>query len=148
MKYDYKTIGIIVLSIIAFILLIVLLLPSKEKTQNDKQSGDDILLVNINDVVFRLLGDTDYTLNSNEEYVEPGYVAYIKNGSDIKDFVTIKEDGVVENGHYRIKYYLEYENIKKTLTRNITIKNTSSGEVKIPETEKISINFEKPCFPV
>ena len=135
MKYDYKTIGIIVLSIIAVVLLIILLLPYNEK----KYLNDDE--ISINDVVFKLIGDTDYTLNSGEEFIEPGYVAYIKDGTNIKDFVTIKEDSVVENGHYKINYYLEYENIKKTLTRNIIIKNSSSDEVKISENEKLSIKL-------
>ncbi|MBQ8891267.1 MAG: DUF5011 domain-containing protein [Bacilli bacterium] len=141
MKYDYKTIGIIILSVLATILLVVLLIPKKDENPDYSNGDDDVLLVNINDVVFKLLGDVNYELNSNEEYKEPGYVAYIKNGSDLKEFVTIKDDNVIENGQYKIKYYLEYENIKKTLTRNIIVKNTSTQEVEVDEGENITLKL-------
>ena len=139
MEKDYKTIGLIILSLLAIILLILVLIPKKEENINEQDN--DISLVDINDIDFRLLGDTNYVLNSNEEYVEPGFVAYLKNGEDIHDFVEIQNDYLVENGKYKIKYNLEYENIKTSLTRYITIKNVSSSEIKIEDGERLTLKL-------
>ena len=144
MNFDYKKIGIIVLSVISFVLIIIIIFPSKTPSGGDKPGiveEDNPLLININDIEFSLKGDINYELNSNEEYIEPGFVAKIKNGEDISEFVTIKNDYVINNGKYKIKYYLEYENIKTTLTRYITIKNIADKDIEIEQGDDITLKL-------
>ena len=142
------------LVLICIILLIIFLIPDKNKdNKNDnsavevetkKTATDDILLVDVNDIIFKLKGATNLELDINDEYVEPGFIAYLKSGLDISDCVTINNDGITENGTYKIKYILEYENIKLTLTRKVTLKNNRS---KINE-EELPIADEKDDIPV
>ena len=130
----YYKIIIPALGVISIILLIILIIPGKNNNQEniqieEKKDVEKILMVDVNDIVFKLKGDINYQLDINDEYIEPGFIAYLKNGVDLTDCVTIINDNIVENGTYKIKYVLEYENIKLTLSRKITLKNKKS-EIK------------------
>ena len=134
------------LVVVCIILLIILLMPSNEKeTVNqsmiieEKKVSDE--LVDIQDIVFKLKGAVNYELDVDTEYTEPGYVAYLKSGLDLTDCVNIINDNIIENGSYKIKYVLEYENIKLTLTRKITLIN-KKAEIE-EETKKEEIKQEE-----
>ena len=144
----YYKIIIAGLGLVCIILFIILLIPEKtknnqkqdEKPVSEKKETDDLLLINVSDITFKLKGATNYELDVNDEYIEPGFIAYLKNGLDLTDCVTINNDNIVENGTYKIKYILEYENIKLTLTRKITLKNKKAtiDENEKPNTENLT----------
>ena len=136
-KY-YKYIGIGLALIFVIIVIIIFVI----KGNNQPEDLSDNLLVDINDVVFKLIGDTNYELDVNEDYIEPGFIAYLKNGIDITEFVTVSNDNIVKNGTYKIKYTLVYENIKLTLTRNIILKNNNEEEMDVNNlTENLTLKL-------
>ena len=115
---------IIVISIFLIILVIsMFLLLNKD----DNNQTDDISKITKSDIEFKLLGKEIYELNTNEEYKEPGYIAYLSDGTDLTEFVEVQNDNIIKDGTYKIIYKLKYDDISLLLTREIVIKNNSNN---------------------
>lgn len=114
----FKTIVIILISLIVILIFLVLL-------DNNKVTEYQIILN----------GEKNITINKGEKYIEPGFIAY-ENDTVVNDKVIIKND-VLENiaGIYRITYeigncveyrYVEVkELIDYTIDINLEINNTN-----------------------
>ncbi len=85
-----------------------------------------------NDITFKLNGDEKMTIGYGDTYVEPGFIAKDKDGNDISSSVTVK--GEVKStsiGTYEIIYQLSYNDIRKRLTRYVTIGDIDVNKLKI-----------------
>ena len=136
-SYIYLVIILVLVSITVFVAININHQENIDTANNKYEKEYDNILINISDITFKLKGDNNYTINTNEEFIDPGFIASLKNARDLSDFVTITRDNIVENNQYNIIYRLEYENIRLTLKRHIFIKNAIDDDISKEELDKI-----------
>ena len=145
MKKYYKY---IILSLIAILLVCVFLLIKLSLDNKSNNSNNTSNQITENDIIFRLIGDTETIITVGEEYQEAGYVANTKDGHNLKDnILVLGEVDSSREGIYQIKYFLVYRDIRKELIRTITVKNenvpaTPGQSEKPPIAEEDSKNIE------
>ena len=79
----------------------------------------------------KLFGEDNMIISYKDNYVEPGYKAYILN-KNISDEVVVIDDvdyGIL--GNYQIKYYLDKFGIKFKKIRNVSIVDEYKPEIKV-----------------
>lgn len=115
MKNMLKKINInnlVIIGIILFITILIVVLTNKSSSVSYK---------------ITLFGDRYITLNEDEEFVEPGYIAYA-NDEDVTKDVKVINEIVRTPGVYKVFYklnnYVEYRvvEIKKSIDYNLDIK--------------------------
>lgn len=93
-----------------------------------------------NNVTFYLNGEETMNMErSNEDFVDPGFVAAL-NGRSIKDRVKVESNvDLSKYGEYKITYTLEYKYlfIKKVLVRNVNVKDLVSPELNVNSSDHI-----------
>ena len=120
-----KKLNILIISLIVilFIILIIFFINKKDNNIDPK--------LNVNDIIFNLKGDNYIELEDIKDYIEYGYNANLKDGTDLSKYVIINKNKIEESDNYIIEYKLVYKNIKMELTRNIIIKNNIESDINI-----------------
>lgn len=99
--------------------------------------------------IIELLGEDLITLNKNEEYIEPGFIAKDYKDVDITDKVlVIGEVDINAQGRYVLSYIVQdkYGNISKPISREIVIAKPSEecdGDRFEVNKEELAENIKK-----
>lgn len=128
MKFIKEHKKIIILIITILVLLITLLLIYKT-----------IYLDYKSNIELTLKGNSEITLNLNEEYKEEGYTASFRN-IDITKKVEVKNN--LDNkkvGEYKVEYTINYKKKRKKITRTIKVVDTISPTIVLNGEENISL---------
>ena len=126
-----KILNIIIIVIVILIVVFAVLLLNKDKI--------------IDNSSFTLVGD-NVTLQYNEEYSESGCTCFDREGNDISNTIQISDNiDIKKPGLYQVTYQCG----DKTLTRDVTVSEPASYELKInyeidktePTNENITISY-------
>ena len=117
-----------ILIIIAIFILIIILLLIFRRIRNG--SG----------YTFELLGNSNMKIYQNSEFIDPGFIAFDKNGNDVSNLVKIKGTINTEKvGTYTLKYILK----GKSIDRIVKVVEKTDGDVGIFLKGNLVVNLSK-----
>ena len=124
-----------ILMVVILLILIFILVKPNEKNKVTPNDGNTEIPPQVDseieEINFKLKGDSKITIYLGEKYIEPGYVAYDENNNDISSLVSVSgevDESVV--GVYKITYTIKYKNqTSRILTRQVHVLAVENKEV-------------------